>query len=154
MDGDGVRWVALQKSAAAHDLDLLDWTADLHDMGATAALIESLDLVISVDSSVAHLAGALGRPVWLLNRFDSCWRWLKARTDSPWYPTMRQFRQTKAGEWQPVVAAVVETLTSWSQEHASRSASPEPRSSGHDAATRSTLLSSNESIDPVTLLVA
>ncbi len=155
MDVDGVRWVSLQKNAAAaHDLDLLDWTADLHDMGATAALIESLDLVISVDSSVAHLAGALGRPVWLLNRFDSCWRWLKERNDSPWYPTMRQFRQTRAGEWQPVVAAVVEALTSLSKEHASLSQSPGSQSAGHDIATRSTPLSSNEIIASDALLVA
>ena len=154
MDVDGVRWVSLQKNAAAHDLDLLDWTADLHDMAATAALIESLDLVISVDSAVAHLAGALGRPVWLLNRFDSCWRWLKERTDSPWYPTMRQFRQSKTGEWQPVVAAIVEALTSWSEEHASCSEPAEPQSAGHAIATRSTLLSSNESIDSAELLVA
>jgi hypothetical protein len=60
---------------------------------------------------IAHLAGALARPVWLLNRYDSCWRWLESRTDSPWYPTLLQFRQPAMGDWQAVVAAVVKTLT-------------------------------------------
>jgi hypothetical protein len=63
-----------------------------HDMADTAALIENLDLVISVDTSVVHLAGALGKPVWLLSRWDGCWRWGDAGDTSPWYPTMRIFR--------------------------------------------------------------
>jgi len=61
----------------------LDWTAELEGFADTAALVEALDLVISVDTSVAHLAGALGKPVWLLNRFDTCWRWFAEREDSP-----------------------------------------------------------------------
>ncbi|MBN9508203.1 MAG: sulfotransferase, partial [Alphaproteobacteria bacterium] len=72
----------------------------------TAALIANLDLVITVDSAVAHLAGALGRPVWLLNRFDTCWRWMRGRADSPWYPSMRIFRQARPGDWEGVMAAV------------------------------------------------
>jgi ADP-heptose:LPS heptosyltransferase len=63
-------------------------------------LIEALDLVVSVDTSVAHLAGALGKPVWILSRFDGCWRWRQGRDDTEWYPSARLFRQTRAGHWQ------------------------------------------------------
>jgi tetratricopeptide (TPR) repeat protein len=76
------------------------------DFASTAAVIEALDLVISVDTAVAHLAGALGKPVWLLSRHDNCWRWLDGRQDSPWYPTMRIFTQPAPLAWAPVVAAV------------------------------------------------
>ncbi len=82
---------------------LLNHTHELHDFEETAALIEQLDLVISVDTATAHLAGALGKRVWLLLRFDSCWRWLLERSDSPWYPTMRLYRQTTRGDWEGVV---------------------------------------------------
>jgi len=75
----------------------------LEDFTDTAALIENLDLVIAVDTSTAHLAGALGKPVWILNRFDTCWRWMLERTDSPWYPTARLFRQTAFNDWGPVL---------------------------------------------------
>lgn len=85
---------------------LIDFTAQLSDFEDTAALIDQLDLVISVDTSVAHLAGALGKPVWLLNRFDTCWRWMTERDDSPWYPTMKIFRQPSAGAWDSVIASV------------------------------------------------
>jgi Glycosyltransferase family 9 (heptosyltransferase) len=81
-----------------------DWTDELHDFTDTAALIENLDLVIAVDTSVAHLAGALAKPFWLLNRYTTCWRWLLDRDDSPWYPTARQFRQDKSRSWDDVVA--------------------------------------------------
>ncbi|WP_416235175.1 glycosyltransferase family 9 protein [Nitrospirillum sp. BR 11163] len=92
-------------------LGLVDWTADFADMANTAALVQGLDLVISVDSAVAHLAGALGRPVWLLNRFDSCWRWLEAGTEAnPWYPTLTEFRQPTAGDWDTVMTAVTTKL--------------------------------------------
>ena len=69
-------------------------------MPGTAALIEALDLVISVDTAAVHLAGALGKPVWVLNRYDQDWRWLRNRTDSPWYPTLRLFRQPQRGDLQ------------------------------------------------------
>ncbi|MGY8676954.1 tetratricopeptide repeat protein [Bradyrhizobium sp. UFLA05-153] len=110
-DLPGVSFVSLQKGSGARQspppgLSLHDWTEDLHDFGETAALIEALDLVISVDTAVAHLAGALGRPVWLLNRFDRCWRWLLNRDDSPWYPTLRQFRQPQPGDWSRVLQDV------------------------------------------------
>ena len=104
----GVSLVSLQRGASWSNLP--DLSADMTDMAATAALVEALDLVVTVDSSIAHLAGALGRPVWLLNRFDSCWRWLKDRSDSPWYPTLRQFRQRSAGDWAGVIAEASEAL--------------------------------------------
>jgi hypothetical protein len=113
----GVRFVSLQKDGPAaqaadppHDLMLHDFTTDLHDFEDTAALIVNLDLVISVDTAVAHLAGALGKPVWLLNRFDTDWRWLLNRDDSPWYPTLRQFRQPRPGDWNGAVCAARDAL--------------------------------------------
>jgi tetratricopeptide (TPR) repeat protein len=86
--------------------DLIDFTRELKDFSDTAALIENLDLVISVDTSTAHLAAALGKPVWILNRFDTCWRWLLNRHDSPWYPTVKLYRQESAGDWDGVVERV------------------------------------------------
>jgi tetratricopeptide (TPR) repeat protein len=86
--------------------DIIDFTSLLNDFSDTAALVENLDLVISVDTSTAHLAGALGKPVWILNRFDTCWRWLLERTDSPWYPTAKLYRQKKTGDWENVVQRV------------------------------------------------
>jgi Tfp pilus assembly protein PilF len=118
---ESAAFISLQKDDAAHQtktppagLTIHDWTAELSDFAATAALIEALDLVIGVDTAVIHLAGALGKPVWLLNRFDSCWRWLLERDDSPWYPTLRQFRQPSPGDWNTVLAKVraeLETAT-------------------------------------------
>jgi Flp pilus assembly protein TadD len=105
----GVSFVSLQKGAAgaqAADAPLSDFTAELEDFAATAALVDGLDLVITVDTSVAHLAGAMGRQVWLLNRFDTCWRWLETGEDSPWYPTLRQFRQSTPHDWAGVVGRV------------------------------------------------
>jgi hypothetical protein len=86
--------------------DIIDFTCQLHDFSDTAALIENLDLVIAVDTSTSHLAGALGKPVWILNRRDSCWRWLLGRNDSPWYPTVRLYRQRAPGDWDDVVQRV------------------------------------------------
>jgi len=113
----GVTFVSLQKGEAAvqaatppHGMALHDFTADLHDFADTAALIEGLDLVISVDTAVAHLAGALGKPVWLLNRFDTDWRWLLNRDDSPWYPRLRQFRQPSPRDWASVIGAARDAL--------------------------------------------
>jgi len=85
---------------------IADFAGQINDFSDTAALIENLDLVISVDTSTAHLAGALGKPVWILNRFDTCWRWLLQRTDSPWYPSAKLYRQQKAGEWDEVIQRV------------------------------------------------
>jgi tetratricopeptide (TPR) repeat protein len=85
---------------------LADFAAELGDFTDTAALLEQLDLLISVDTSTAHLAGAMGKPVWILNRFDACWRWLLDRTDSPWYPSARLYRQESAGDWDGVIQRV------------------------------------------------
>jgi tetratricopeptide (TPR) repeat protein len=98
----------LRGSALRHRV--IDWTDDLRDFSDTAALIENLDLVIAVDTSVAHLAGALAKPFWLLNRYMTCWRWLLDREDSPWYPTARQFRQDERREWDDVLARVAVAL--------------------------------------------
>jgi tetratricopeptide (TPR) repeat protein len=115
-------FVSLQKGPPSEQaatppagMALHDFTAELNDFADTAALIETLDLVIGVDTAVVHLAGALGKPVWLLNRYDTCWRWLLGRDDSPWYPTLRQFRQKAPGDWSPVIAAVAAALAAISQ---------------------------------------
>jgi tetratricopeptide (TPR) repeat protein len=113
----GLRWISLQKTddpakradASSHAL-LTDWTDELSDFADTAALIENLDLVISVDTSVAHLAAAMGKPVWLLNRYAGCWRWLRDRDDSPWYPSLRLFTQRQRGDWSQVLADVAVAL--------------------------------------------
>jgi tetratricopeptide (TPR) repeat protein len=113
-----ITWVSLQKGANPADLqllqaaakDLLDPTPSLEDFGAMAAVIAGLDLVITVDTAVAHLAGALGKPVWILLPFAADWRWLVGREDSPWYPTARLFRQARAGEWSDVVRRVSRAL--------------------------------------------
>ena len=94
---------AEQAQAYPQVIDLADGLHDFHD---SAALIANLDLVISVDTAVAHLAGALGKPIWLLDRYHACWRWLRDRADSPWYPTMCIFRQPRPGDWDSVVATM------------------------------------------------
>jgi tetratricopeptide (TPR) repeat protein len=112
----GVSLVSLQKvvprrdAAAFAALDVLDVAAELKDYAATAALIANLDLVVTIDSSVAHLAGAMGRPVWVLVPRPSDWRWMLERTDSPWYPSMRLFRQPTPGDWTACVAAAAQAL--------------------------------------------
>jgi hypothetical protein len=107
----GVDFYSLQKGEPAESQVLAEigrywksdnffnYAAELQDFTDTAALIANLDLVISVDTSSAHLAAAMGKPVWLLNRFDTCWRWQLHRRDSPWYPTLTVFRQTAAADW-------------------------------------------------------
>ncbi len=102
-DLPGVHFFSLQKGgpAAPEAFPLTDLMGDVQDFADTAALVANLDLVISVDTAVAHLAAALGKPVWLLNRFDSCWRWQAVRRDSPWYPTLRLYRQPRPGDWAP-----------------------------------------------------
>jgi tetratricopeptide (TPR) repeat protein len=113
LDVPGIAWISLQRDAeplaepAVNNL--APWLADMAD---TAAAIAALDLVVTVDTSVAHLAGALGKPVWILLPFAPDWRWMIDRTDSPWYPSARLFRQQVAGDWQTVIAAVVAALSS------------------------------------------
>ena len=113
----GCSFVSLQLGPPARQMQTLPAETVLHDVSErltdwadTAELIAGLDLVIAVDTAVAHLAGALGKPVWMLNRFDSCWRWLLHRDDTPWYPTMRQFRQTIRGDWAGVIGEVRDAL--------------------------------------------
>ena len=102
---------AAELAASAFSSHVTDFTAELHDFADTAALIANLDLVITIDSSVAHLAGAMGKRVWLLNRYDTCWRWMLERDDSPWYPgVMRIFRQPEPGQWAEVIAQVAQAL--------------------------------------------
>jgi ADP-heptose:LPS heptosyltransferase len=109
-------WVSLQKEvreadrAALEASGILDVSAELGDFADTAALISSLDLVISVDTSVAHLAGALGKPTWVMVPFAPDFRWLLDREDTPWYPKMRLFRQSRAGDWDGVIARIGEAL--------------------------------------------
>ena len=81
-----------------------------NDLADTAAAIKQLDLVITIDTVIAHLAGALGKPVWVILNFDSDWRWMLDRNDSPWYPTMRLFRQTKIGNWDSLFIEVKQAL--------------------------------------------
>jgi tetratricopeptide (TPR) repeat protein len=105
-------FISLQKEMRPADreflatLPMLRHGETLEDFADTAALIENLDLVICVDTSVAHVAGAIGKPVWIMNRSDGCWRWLRERGDSPWYPTARLFRQPTLGDWAPAVEEV------------------------------------------------
>jgi tetratricopeptide (TPR) repeat protein len=106
----GASFLSLQKGDASAqladlpaDLTIHDFTSDLPDFADTAALLGTIDLVITVDTAMAHLAGALGRQVWLLNRHLPDWRWLLDRDDSPWYPTLRQFRQPAHGDWGGVI---------------------------------------------------
>jgi Tfp pilus assembly protein PilF len=110
LDLPGVSYVSLQMHRDEHDARLYDLAPYLHDWASTAGAMAELDLIISVDTAAAHLAGALGKPVWLLNRFDTCWRWQLDRTDSPWYPTMRIFRQPIAGDWGTVISNVHSAL--------------------------------------------
>jgi ADP-heptose:LPS heptosyltransferase len=117
----GVRLVSLQKGfgseqvAACNDLvPVVEWS-DPADTTAEALLdiaaaMRNLDLVIAVDTSVAHLAGALGVPVWVAMPLACDWRWLLDREDTPWYPTMRLFRQRELGDWDDVIARMAEAL--------------------------------------------
>jgi tetratricopeptide (TPR) repeat protein len=113
----GATFVSLQKEVRAADMTTLKESAEIIHLGHqlenfsdTAAVISHLDLVISVDTAIAHLAGALGRPVWILLTHVPDWRWLLDRDDSPWYPTARLFRQSNSREWDSVIARVRDAL--------------------------------------------
>lgn len=119
---DGIQFVSLQKGAGENDVSaafsLAAGGAALTDMADTAALIANLDLVISVDTAVAHLAGALGKPCWLLlPDYLPDWRWFVGRLDTPWYPAMRLLRQPAIGGWAPLISHVAEELALWRQQH-------------------------------------
>jgi Tfp pilus assembly protein PilF len=111
-------FVSLQKPVPPADIEvmsqfpgLVDHSAALADFEETAALIANLDMVITVDTSVGHLTGALGKPAWVMLSKASDWRWLTDREDSPWYPTLRLFRQPKSGEWDTVISEVARALS-------------------------------------------
>ncbi len=113
----GVQFVSLQKNegdalpdALAASAGIVDVAEGLTDFHETAAVMRNLDLVICCDSAVAHLAGALSTPVWVALPVGSDWRWMQDRSDSPWYPTMRLFRQQTLGDWQPVFAEIATAL--------------------------------------------
>jgi hypothetical protein len=101
---------ASQVKSAPVGMELIDMSEELKDFADTAALIANLDLVISVDTAIVHLAGAMGKPVWVLLPFLPDWRWLLEREDSPWYPTMRLFRQKRMGDWPEVIERVAKAL--------------------------------------------
>lgn len=115
LDLSDIVFVSLQKETdPAFRIDhpnLIDFSSEIRDFGDTAALMAGLDLVITIDTSVAHLAGAMGRPTWLMLPHVPDWRWLMKREDSLWYPTMRLFRQPLLGDWEPVVREISAALT-------------------------------------------
>ena len=119
---EGIEYFSLQKGERAEaelsqgqsqfwkTSNFHNYVDELKDFSDTAALIDQLDLIISVDTSSAHLAGAMGKPVWILNRFDSCWRWLHEGEKSDWYPTAKLYRQNTSGEWDELIKRVKEDL--------------------------------------------
>ena len=109
----GIEFHSLQPGAAAL-AGLIDWTSALTDFAESAALVAELDLVIAVDTSIAHLAGAVGKPVWLLLPLVPDWRWGFVGESTPWYPSMRLFRQTVRGDWPGVIRRVLEELSRFS----------------------------------------
>ena len=110
-------WFSLQHGCERGDLSLADSSVRIRDAASespeiadTAAIMTNLDLIITVDGVAAHLAGALARPVWMLLPYEADWRWMIERDDSPWYPTMRLYRQARPGDWSAPVAAVIARL--------------------------------------------
>ena len=127
LDIEGIDFVSLQKGDPAESEirgregeywkrgRLYNYTSELSDFADTAGLIANLDLVISVDTSTAHLSAAMGKPTWILNRYDTCWRWLLDREDSPWYPAVRLYRQSAYKDWATVLDRVNNDLRQWAQ---------------------------------------
>ena len=112
------KYYSLQKEVCEADRAMIDHSKNIiqlgeffDDFGDTAAAIACLDLVITVDTSVAHLAGAMGKTTWVLLPYLPDWRWMLNRTDSPWYPSIRLFRQPKNGDWQSVIGLVQQALS-------------------------------------------
>lgn len=124
-DVSGVSFYSLQKGPAGAQIadsvfagHLIDWTTDLNDFVDTAALLANLDLLIAVDTAVVHLAGAMGKAVWLLLPTPPDWRWMLRRPDSPWYPTIRLFRQKREGDWGEIITEMREALAMTGQQRA------------------------------------
>jgi hypothetical protein len=146
----GVRLISLQKQDAAGPMNDLPDGMVVEPLGAefdggadafidSAALIQSLDLVITPDTAIAHLAGALGRPVWVALKYVPEWRWLLDRSDSPWYPTMRLFRQPASGDWDGLFAQMQAELTALiagARARGARGFPPEPLRKPGKAASR------------------
>lgn len=138
-----ISFVCLQRPIPPADFDylatlteLIDFSRDLQTFDDTAALIENLDLVISVDTAVGHLAGALGKPTWIMLPKASDWRWLLNRSDSPWYPTVRLFRQSSPGAWEEVIEEVATALQAYATCHSRPTAA-------RDRADRSLVIGTN-----------
>jgi len=111
----GIVWISLQKGQAAEqlkqiELPIHDWMDEANDIMDTTALIACLDLVITVDTSIVHMAGAIGRPTWLLNRFETDWRWGLEGEVSPWYSSVSVLRQTTRNDWDSVINQVATDL--------------------------------------------
>lgn len=110
-----VQWISLQKGIKVDGLsNFMNALVTVDRFADTAAVVDKLDLIISVDTSVAHLAGAMGKPVWLLNRFESEWRWMRGKVTTPWYPTMRIFNERSPGDWKSTITEVQNELKSCS----------------------------------------
>jgi tetratricopeptide (TPR) repeat protein len=114
-DVPGLTFVSLQAGLAARQprppgIALVDPMPEVDDFADTAAIIAGLDVVVSVDTSVVHLAGLVGKPVFMLDRYDGCWRWLSGRSDSPWYPDLTIFRQARPGDWTEVMSRIAASL--------------------------------------------
>jgi tetratricopeptide (TPR) repeat protein len=128
----GITFISLQKGKAAAQMNqsrsksnaslgnMIDWTSDLGDFSDTAALLANLDLVVTVDTAMAHLAGAMGKPVWVLLPFSPDWRWMLDRDDSPWYPTMRLLRQRQLGDWNDPIQQASAALQNLLAQHKSK----------------------------------
>ena len=123
----GVSFFGLQLGEGRLDCDKAPWTGRITDLSshlknfaATAAVVAEMDLIISVDTAVAHLAGALGKPVWVLIPQGNDWRWLHERDDSPWYPTLRLFRQGRKRQWTPAIRDMVGALQKLAAAHGAK----------------------------------
>jgi ADP-heptose:LPS heptosyltransferase len=114
-------------------LVLTDPMPDVTDFADTAAIVAGLDLVISVDTAVVHLAGGMGKPVFMLDRYDNCWRWLSGRADSPWYPNLTIFRQTDPNRWDEPMARLVAALAAF-RDRVATAPHPSPARGFADAA--------------------
>jgi len=121
----GVEFISVQRDLRPGDMALLQgrpnithFGSEINDFRTTAAILDALDLIISSDTAVVHLAGALGKPVWCLLHYTPDWRWMLDRDDSPWYPSMRLFRQPRPGDWDSVIARVNKELSKFAASHA------------------------------------
>jgi len=127
----GVNWISLQKGDAAGQLadlprDVRVWDASSRDrdLAETAAVVVSLDLVITTDTCIAHLAGAMGKPAWIMLPHLADWRWMQDDETTPWYPTARLIRQTKSGDWGGVLERIIAELRSFPLPRRARPAGP------------------------------